>query len=693
MNIQFPDEYFAKLWNEIDWEQAEEALAQLQKELALAACARDTKRITELQKRIVRLDEAKLLAVRHICSSPSGPGVDGEKWVRPEQKMKGALSLTSDGYQAKPLRMIITHSKSTGKDRHIGVPTFYDRSMQKLYSYSLAPVAEAMADRKSFAFRPGRSMQDASAYILAALKGNNAPEYGVVADVKACYATIQHGWLLSNIPMDKKVLREFLKCGHVFAGELFPAEETGISLGANLSPLLGNLALDGLQKYLYAHLYPDMGKIDYLNGNMIRWADDVFITARTEQGAKKILSILEGFLEMRGLALSRSKSKVVNIKDGVTFLSRTYIKTNGVVRSFPSVEAVERVKGELGELILAHKKSQRSLIKALNGKLSKWAAYHRYSDAYDAFREVDAAVQAFLLKAALNRHPKMQRAKVISKYWYRKANGQHVYALPDQKDIQVISLADVMFIEHRKVATNKNYYIDTDYFEVRNQQKAIERVNADFRPIWERQEGRCYYCNRPILPDQQRTLVQRDLNYPASKRNMVYIHTICKPNELIRCDTIGDISIFSDFEIFELLNDIYAAKNKPAGFREKGQISDDWKYIRLKNFFADSTAVSITLTFTQIEEINGQALPQTARKSSSFWYPRSNFNAMAEAWITESYQMARLDIEKETVRFQRCREGLVHIRLPQWLTDRKIPDDARCELENYFEHIKRKYNL
>ena len=72
------------------------------------------------------------------------------------------------------------------------MPTFYDRSMQKLYSYSLAPVAEAMADRKSFAFRPGRSMQDASAYILAALKGNNAPEYGVVADVKACYATIQH---------------------------------------------------------------------------------------------------------------------------------------------------------------------------------------------------------------------------------------------------------------------------------------------------------------------------------------------------------------------------------------------------------------------------------------------------------------------------------------------------------------------
>ncbi len=693
MKIQFPDEYYAKLWNEVDWDQAEEVLAKEQRELALAARTRDTKLITELQKRIVRMHEAKLLAVRHVCGSSAGPGIDGEKWVKPEQKMKGALSLTSDGYEAKPLRMIITHSKSTGKDRHIAVPTFYDRAMQKLYSYSLAPVAEAMADRKSFAFRPGRSIQDAAEYILATLKGNNAPEYVVAADVKACYASIQHGWLLANIPMDKKILREFLKCGHVFAGELFPAEETGISLGANLSPLLGNMVLDGLQKYLYDHLYPNGGRIDYPHGNMIRWADDILITARTEQRARKILSLLESFLEMRGLTLSRSKTKIANIKGGVTFLSRTYIKKDGIVRSYPSDEAVARVKGELGELILTHRKSQRSLIKDLNSKLSGWSAYHRYSDAYDAFREVDAAVQAFLLEAALNRHPKMQRAKVISKYWYRQADGRHVYALPDQKDVQVMSLADVMLIEYRKAATGKNYYIDTDYFEMRNQQKAIERVTASFRPIWERQGGRCYYCGRPILQDQQRTLVQRDLSCPASKRNMAYIHAICKPNELIRRDADEDISVFSDYEIFELLNKIHSAKGRSAGVREKGRIGEDWRYIKLKRFFADATAASIMLTFAQVEEISGRLLPQTARNSDSYWYPRSNCNAIAEAWITENFKMTELNREKEIVRFQRCREGLVHIRLPQWLTDHKIPDDARCELENFFDHIKGKYNL
>ena len=693
MRIEFSDEYLAKLWEGVDWAQAEKTLAELQRELALAACARDEKRIVDLQKRIVRLSEAKLLAVRHVCASNAGPGIDGEKWTRPEQKMRGALSLTSAGYCAKPLRQIIVHSKSTGKDRYIGVPTFFDRAMQVLYSYSLAPVAEARADRKSFAFRPGRSIQDAHAYIMEALKGRDAPEIVVIADVEACYASIQHGWLLSNVPMDRKVLREFLKCGHAFAGELFSAEEAGISLGANLSPVLGNLTLDGLQKYLYSHLYPDGAKIDYPNGNMIRWADDIFIAVRTEQTGKKVLSLLSGFLEERGLRLSRRKSRIAHIKDGVTFLSRTYIKKEGIVRSYPSEEAVKRVKGELGELILTHKKSQRSLITALNSKLTKWASYHRYADAFDAFREIDIAVQAFLLEAAIAKHPKMQTAKIFNKYWYLEAGGRHIYALPDQKDVHVISLACVMLVEHRKIATNKNYYLDTDYFEARDRQKGIERVTADYRPIWRRQNGHCYYCGRPILQDQRRTLVQRDLSRPPCKQNMAYIHTICKPNELICRSVEQDISVFSNFDIYEMLNSIADLNSRPSGFRKKGVISDNWKYIKLKQFFAKSTSASITLTFSDIEQIAGRLLPQTARKDSSFWYSRETCNTIAEAWNGESYKMVKLDLEKEKVRFQRCQEGLVHIRLPQWLTDRKIPDDARHELEHYFVHIQRKYGL
>lgn len=55
--------------------------------------------------------------------------------------------------------------------------------------------------------------------------------------------------------------------------------------------------------------------------------------------------------------------------------------------------------------------------------------------------------------------------------------------------------------------------------------------------------------------------------------------------------------------------------------------------------------------------------------------------------------MVKLDMQKGPLRFHQNQEGLVHVQLPQWLTDQKIPDDARLELQNYFNHIKNKYGL
>ena len=55
--------------------------------------------------------------------------------------------------------------------------------------------------------------------------------------------------------MDKRVLAEFLNAGIVFAGELFPAEDIGISEGSNISPYLGNFVLDRLQKHIFNGLH------------------------------------------------------------------------------------------------------------------------------------------------------------------------------------------------------------------------------------------------------------------------------------------------------------------------------------------------------------------------------------------------------------------------------------------------------
>lgn len=71
--------------------------------------------------------------------------------------------------------------------------------------------------------------------------------------------------------MNRNVLKQFLKSGAIFNGEFFLID-TGISLGCNISPILGNMTLDGIQKLLY-DLQGDTKSIDYLDGYAVRFAD------------------------------------------------------------------------------------------------------------------------------------------------------------------------------------------------------------------------------------------------------------------------------------------------------------------------------------------------------------------------------------------------------------------------------------
>ncbi len=154
-SIDFPDEYLGELWDSTDWQVAKAVLAELQKQLSLAAYQQDDEKIAALQKQLVRRVEVKQLAVQKVCSGDSGPGVDGIKWKTSGEKMRAALMLTSKNYHAQPLRDIIVKSRTTGKERTYGLPTYFDRAMQVLYGFSLAPVLEAWGEKKSL--RSGRA--------------------------------------------------------------------------------------------------------------------------------------------------------------------------------------------------------------------------------------------------------------------------------------------------------------------------------------------------------------------------------------------------------------------------------------------------------------------------------------------------------------------------------------------------------
>lgn len=145
------------------------------------------------------------------------------------------------------------------------------------------------------------------------------------------------------------------------------------------------------------------------------------------------------------------------------------------------------------------------------------------------------------------------------------------------------------------------------------------------------------------------------------------------------------------YDVLHALQQI--AEEPPKGTRIKREISSDWKHYRLKQYFAACTAASVTLTFLQIEAIDRRPLPASVWKSKNWWYPRNDCNTIAEAWRTEGYSLHNFDLEKRRLTLHRNTEGMSKLEIPKVLTQGKIPNNAKFELETHMRYIINKYGL
>ena len=154
------------------------------------------------------------------------------------------------------------------------VPVMKCRAMQALYLLALDPVAETTADPNSYGFRPQRSTADAIEQCFTALGNLQSAQWILEGDIKACFDGISHEWLLTHIPMDKAILRKWLKAGYMDKHVLHPTEE-GTPQGGIISPVLANMTLDGLERRLRERFPKTTVKGIAAKVNFVRYADDV----------------------------------------------------------------------------------------------------------------------------------------------------------------------------------------------------------------------------------------------------------------------------------------------------------------------------------------------------------------------------------------------------------------------------------
>jgi RNA-directed DNA polymerase len=98
-------------------------------------------------------------------------------------------------------------------------------------------------------------------------------------DIKSCYDRICHEWLLAHIPMDKAILKKWLKAGFIEKHVYHPTEE-GTPQGGIVSPVLANMALDGLE----GELEKRFPKTRRDKVHLVRYADDCAPRRLLEKG-------------------------------------------------------------------------------------------------------------------------------------------------------------------------------------------------------------------------------------------------------------------------------------------------------------------------------------------------------------------------------------------------------------------------
>jgi RNA-directed DNA polymerase len=532
-------------WHAIDWRQVNQTVRRLQTRIVKAIQDGRWGRVRALQHLLTHSFSAKALAVRRVTENQGKrtPGVDQVTWDTPAQKATAITTLRQRGYRAQPLRRVYI-AKSNGKRRGLGIPTMRDRAIQALYLLALDPIAETRADPNSYGFRTHRAPADAIEQCFTVLAKKASPQWVLEGDIRACFDEISHSWLLAHVPMDKAMLRKWLKAGYMERNVLHPTE-AGTPQGGICSPVIANLALDGLEARLrtafprkvwngYTQVSPKV--------NLIRLADDFVITGATkallEDEAKPLV---EAFLRERGLTLSPEKTVITHITEGFDFLGQHIRKYHGKLLIKPSAKSIKTVLRNVRSVIKGNKSAAAgTLICHLNPIIRGWAMYHRHVVSSKTFQSVDHAIFQALWRWAKRRHSNKGARWVKARYFRTIGDRHWVFSgevrgpKGQPQAVRLFTAHSLPITRHTKINSEVNPY--DPQWELYLETRLGRRMAASLKGrrtllnLWKRQHGRCPRCGEAITPTtgwHNHHQVWRSHGGSDTADNRVLLHPTC----------------------------------------------------------------------------------------------------------------------------------------------------------------------
>lgn len=160
--------------------------------------------------------------------------------------------------------------KANGKMRPLGIPVWSDKLLQEVMRSILEAYYEPQFSENSHGFRPQHGCHTALADIQRAWHGT---KWFIEGDIKGCFDNIDHEVLLSLLRekiRDNRFLilvSNLLKAGYLEDWR-YNKTHSGTPQGGVISPILANIHLDRLDKYVEGTLIPEFtrGKVRKAKG-------------------------------------------------------------------------------------------------------------------------------------------------------------------------------------------------------------------------------------------------------------------------------------------------------------------------------------------------------------------------------------------------------------------------------------------
>lgn len=482
-------------WLDLDWNKFQTIVYRLQMRIYKASRVNDTAKALQLQKLLLRTRAASFIAVRQVTQLNNGKktaGVDGKKMLVPEERMVLVEKLVKEhgNWRHQALREIDIPKKD-GTKRTLKVPTINDRAWQCLMKLAMEPAHEAHFHARSYGFRTGRCAQDAQKILFLNLSSRTKgyEKRVIELDIKKCFDRIDHNTLMKGLIAPQCIKKGIYKCLKAGINPEFP--ERGTPQGGVVSPLLANIALNGIEGI----------------HNSVRYADDMVIILKPEDDANAIMEKIVQFLAVRGLELNYEKTAITAVTDGFDFLGWNF-KVDPKTRKFrstPSEDNFKKFKGKVKEVVNSSAYGAKVKAKKLAPIVRGWRQYHKHCDMnqqrWSLWNLNHKAWKVFNKEKKMNRH---------------LGNGLIGQAFP------TVSFAVNKFVN---VAGDKSPYDgDLVYWSKRNSKLYDGHTAKTLR----KQDHKCVKCNKYFIGDERVHLHHVDGNhYNWKPSNLMAVHESC----------------------------------------------------------------------------------------------------------------------------------------------------------------------